>query len=193
MVWLRVIGTKLFLFQRYIVAKTRKQKESLLSALTERIARAKITVLFKYQGLRVQETEELRRAIRQVGAEMLVTKTSLTRIALRQTGIEVSGDALNKPLALLFSYDDEVKPAKELTLFAKSHQAIEILGGILEKKMIDASVIKALAALPSRPELLARMVGAMSGPLQSFVAVLSGLPRNLVTALKQIEQQKQNT
>lgn len=172
------------------MAKTKVQKESMHASLTDKIGRAKAAVLVKYQGLKVKDSEELRKTLRDAGIDMVVPKNTIAKIVLKEQGIEVSGDAFDQPLAMIFAYEDEVRPAKEVVLFAKTHEALEILGGILDKKMIDVSVIKSLASLPSREELLAKMVGSIGAPISGFVNVLAGLPRSLVTALKQIEQKK---
>ncbi|MFA6081934.1 MAG: 50S ribosomal protein L10 [Patescibacteria group bacterium] len=172
------------------MAKTKEAKNQLKDSLSDKLKRAKIAVLLKYQGLKVKDLEELRKSLRNMGIDMVVPKNSIAKISLKEQGIEVTGDAFSQPLAMIFSYDDEVKPAKEITLFAKSHEIVEILGGILENKMIDASVIKQLSTLPSREELLAKMVGSIASPLNGLVNVLSGVPRSLVNALKQIELQK---
>ncbi len=172
------------------MAKTKVQKESMHASLTDKLSRAKSAVLVKYQGLKVKDSEELRKTLRDVGIDMVVPKNTIAKIVLKEQGIEVVGEAFNQPLAMIFAYEDEVRPAKEVVLFAKTHEALEILGGILDKKMIDTSVIKALAALPSREELLAKMVGSLNAPIAGFVNVLAGVPRALVTALKQIEKQK---
>ena len=172
------------------MAKTKQAKEELLLSLKDKLARAKVCVLMKYQGLKVKESEELRIKLREAGIDMVVPKNTVAKIALKEQGVEVTGEAFTQPLAMVFAYEDEVRPAKEIVLFGKTHEVLEILGGIYNNKMIDASVIKSLAALPSRDELLAKMVGSIKSPLNGFVNVLAGVPRALVTALKQIEQKK---
>jgi len=172
------------------MAKTKQAKEELLLSLKDKLARAKVCVLMKYQGLKVKESEELRINLRKAGIDMVVPKNTIAKIALKDQGIEVTGEAFDQPLAMVFAYDDEVKPAKEIVLFGKTHEVLEILGGIYNNKMIDTAVIKSLAALPSREELLAKMVGSINSPLSGFVNVLAGVPRALVTALKQLEIKK---
>ncbi len=173
------------------MAKTKQQKEELLQNLDDKISRIKSAVLIKYQGLKVKDSELLRKTLREANIDMIVTKNSVAKIALKKHGIEVTGDAFDQPMAMVFAYEDEVRPAKEIVLFAKTNEAVEILGGILEKKMIDAGAVKALAALPPREQLLANMVGSLSSPIRGFVTVLSGVPRGLVTALNQIKEQKE--
>lgn len=172
------------------MAKTRAQKEQLRNILQDKLQRAKLAVLVKYQGLKVKDSEILRHSLRAAGIEMIVPKNSIVKIVLKSAGIEVSGDVLDQPLALVFGYEDEVRPAKEIVLFGKSFEVLQILGGILDKKMVDVSTIKALAALPSRQEMLTKMVGSLNAPILGLVNALAGVPRGLVRALGQIEQQK---
>lgn len=172
------------------MAKTKQQKEEMLVSLTDRLSRAKLAVLVKYQGLKVKDTMILRNQLREAGVDMMVPKNAIAKIAFKDSGIEITGEAFDQPLAILFGYEDEVRPAREIVLFGKTHEVVEILGGIVEKKMVDASMIKALAALPSREQLLATMLGSLNAPVSGLVNVLAGVPRAFVTALKQIEQQK---
>ena len=170
--------------------KTREQKEKLIEGLTEKFEKAKSAVLFDYKGLKVKETEDLRKILRDKSAEVIVAKNTLVKIALSKTGIKVREDLLDKPLAIAFSYEDEVTPVKEIDLFAKSHEALEILGGIIEKAYIDEDAVGRLAKLPSREELYAKMVGSVAAPLSGMVNVLAGNIRGLVNVLNAYKETK---
>ena len=165
--------------------KTREQKENLVKSLEEKFAKAKSAVLINYKGLKVKETEELRAKVRAAQAEMNVAKNTLVKIAIKGSGIEVSDEILDQPLAIAFAYVDEVAPVKEIGLYAKEHEALEILGGVLEHKFISADDVKKLAALPSKEELYAKMVGSVALPLSGMVNVLQGNIRGLVNVLSQ--------
>lgn len=168
------------------MAKTREQKESSVAALNDKLDQAKSAVLIDYKGLKVKETEELRKSLRQKSVDFHIAKNTLVKIALKKHGIEFDAEIFKKPIAIAFAMEDEVAPAKEISLFAKKHEALEILGGILEKKMIDAAAVKQLALLPSREELLAKMVGSIASPLSGMVNVLVGNLRGLVNVLQAI-------
>ncbi len=172
------------------MAKTRQQKEQLLTSLEDKLARAKVAVLLKYQGLKVKDSESLRGKLRDLQMDMVVPKNSVAKIALKNAGIEVSGEAFTQPLALIFGYADEVGPAKEIVLFGKTFEALEILGGILDKKMVSAEVIKSLAKLPSREELMGQLAGSLSAPARGLATSISGVARGLVTALNAVKSQK---
>jgi large subunit ribosomal protein L10 len=173
------------------VPKTREQKENLVKSLEEKFAKAKSAVLINYKGLKVKETEELREKVRTIQAEMNVTKNTLVKIAIKKSGIEISEEILDQPLAIAFSYVDEVAPAKEIHLYGKEHEALEILGGILEHQFISADDVRKLAQLPSREELYAKTVGSIASPLSGMVNVLQGNIRGLVSVLSQYSQSKQ--
>jgi len=172
------------------MAKTRVQKESSVAALNEKLDQAKSAVLIDYKGLKVKETEELRGILRQKNVDFHITKNTLVKIALKKHGIEFDSDIFKKPIAIAFAMEDEVTPAKEINLFAKKHEVLEILGGILEKKMIDAAAVKQLASLPSREELLAKMVGSIASPLSGILNVLAGNLRGLVNILNAYKEVK---
>ncbi|MFA7253444.1 MAG: 50S ribosomal protein L10 [Patescibacteria group bacterium] len=172
------------------MAKTREKKEELIARLEEEISGAKAAVLVDYKGLKVKETEDLRNALREKGISFNVAKNSLVKIALKKNGITFEEGIFKKPIAIAFGKNDEVAAAKEIDLFAKKHEAMEILGGILEKKMIDAEMVKKLASLPSREELLAKMVGSIASPLSGMVNVLAGNLRGLVNVLKAVNNKQ---
>lgn len=165
------------------MAKTKEQKQKLLDKLDDKISRMKSAVIVDYKGLKVKETETLRNILREKGVEFNVSKNSITKIALKKGGIEFDGKVFEKPVAIAFAMEDEVAPAKEITLFAKKNEAIEILGGILERKYIDGKMVKQLAALPSREELYGRVVGTIAAPLSGMVNVLAGNIRGLINVI----------
>lgn len=165
------------------MAKTREQKEKLLSSLEDKVARMKSAVIVDYKGLKVKDTEDLRNKLREKGVLFNISKNSLTKIVLTKHGIEFDENVFKKPVAVAFAMEDEIAPAREIALFAKTNEALEILGGILEKKYIDDKMVKRLAALPTREELRGRLVGTIAAPLSGMVTVLSGNIRGLVNVL----------
>lgn len=164
--------------------KTKAKKEEIIAKLETQLASAKAAVLVNYKGMKVTETEELRKILRAKGVTFNITKNTLAKIVLTKNGIEFDKSFFEQPIAIAFADSDEVTAAKEIALFAKKNEAIEILGGIFENKMIDATMVKRLAALPSREELLAKMVGSIASPLSGMVNVMAGNLRGLVNVLK---------
>ena len=171
------------------MAKTREQKKKLIDALDDKISKMKAAVIVDYKGLKVKETEEIRNILRQKGASFNVSKNTLTKIALKKHGILLEDGVFNKPVAIAFAFDDETVPAREISLYAKKSEAVEILGGILENKFIDRESVMRLAALPTKDELYGKLVGVISAPLSGVVNVMSGNIRGMITALSAIEKQ----
>lgn len=170
------------------MAKTRAQKEEQLARLDQEFA-SKKAVFVDYKGLTVSEIEQLRNTLEEKGVKFSVVKNTLAKIALKNSGIEVADDVFIKPVAVAFS-DDEVTPSKEIRNFAKDHANLEILGGVIEKQFVPVSTISALALLPSREELYAKVVGSIATPLSGLVNVMAGNIRGLVSVLKQYSEQK---
>jgi large subunit ribosomal protein L10 len=173
------------------MAKSRQQKEQTLSVLSEKMEQSKGVVFAQFMGLSVNQVTQLRDTLRAEENEMVVAKKTLIGLMLEKAG--QSKDAVKSMhggVAVVFGYKDEVSPAKVLAGFAKDHEMVTFHGGILEGKYIDADQVIALSKLPSRQELLAKMVGSMKSPITGFVNVLGGNLRGLVQVLNQIKEQK---
>lgn len=173
------------------MAKTRVKKELESSALTERLQKMKVAVLTTTAGLKVKDMTELRTALRAEGVEYVVAKKTLVRRALSAAKLEqVDLSPVDSSFSLTFGYDDEVTPAKLLAQFAKTHEALKFLGGILDGAFVDAERMKQLAKLPSRDQLRGQVVGTIAAPLSGFVSVLAGNLRGLVRVLDAVRQKQ---
>lgn len=170
------------------MAKTREQKNGILAKLDTDVESLKGAVLVDYRGLKVKETEELRNKLREKNISFHIAKNTLVKIALKKSGIEIDEKVFKKPLAIAFSSEDEVTPAKEIELFAKKHEALEILAGIMEKNMIDAATVSKLAQLPTKEQLRGQLVGTIAAPISGFVNVLSGNLRGLVNVVRAMSE-----
>ena len=170
------------------MAKSRLQKEEQLVRLNDQFG-SKKAVFVDYQGLSVKEIENLRNSLEEKGVKFVVVKNTLAKIALKNAGIEVADELLKKPVAVAFA-DDEVTPSKEIKNFTKLHENLQILGGVIEKEFVPVSTIEALALLPSREELYAKVVGSIASPLSGLVNVMIGNVRGLVSILSQYQESK---
>ncbi len=168
----------------------RSEKEAVVSAVSERLARASAVILTDFSGLKVDQMTDLRQRLKDAGLEYMVVKNTLLKLASQGTDAEPLTQDLTGPNGLGFSYEDPVELAKVLVNFAKDNPNLEIKQGVLEGKLISAAEVSALAKLPSREVLLAQLLGVMNGVARNLVSVLAAVPRGLVTALKQIEEQK---
>ncbi|AEY64622.1 MULTISPECIES: 50S ribosomal protein L10 [Eubacteriales] len=171
--------------------KILEQKKQVVTDLTEKIKSAQSIVLADYRGLTVEQDTELRNALRKAGVEYKVVKNTLTSLAMKESGIELD-DFLTGPTAMAISSSDAVAPAKVLSEFAKKFDKLELKVGVVEGKVIDLEGVKALAELPSREVLIAKVLGGFNAPISGFVNVLNGNMRGLVVALNAIAEQKAN-
>ncbi len=167
------------------MAKSRPKKELEVEKLVTRLNRMKVAVVTSTSGLNVKGTNELRTALRTAGIDYVVAKKTLVRRALEQAKLADTVDLkpLAESFALSFGYEDEVTPAKVLAKFAKTHETVKFLGGVMERSFVTSEQVTMLASLPSTDELRARLVGSIASPLSGFVRVLNGNLTGLVRVL----------
>ncbi len=173
------------------MAKSRSQKEQDVAALADAFSTSKIAVLTDYRGLNVASVTELRAKLREAGVSYKVAKNTLVRVALSQTKLkDLDMSLFEGPMAIAFG-DDEASTAKLVYEFAKSHDALEIVGAIDEAgTILTTEQVAALAKLPSREQLTATLVGTIAAPLSGFVRVLNGNITGLLYALNAIGESK---
>lgn len=170
------------------MAISKNRKKEIVKELGDKLAKQKSMVFADFAGLKVKDLSELKAKLRASGAEFKVAKKTLMKVAFKEKGIAADPKELSGEIALVMGYDDEVAPAKIVYEFSKTNQNVKILGGLLENKMLAVEQIMALAKLPSKQELLAKLVGSLSSPSRGFVSVLSGNLRGLVRVLSQIKK-----
>jgi large subunit ribosomal protein L10 len=167
------------------------QKKKVIQEILEKIEKAQSVVLVDYRGLNVEEVSELRNKYREAGVEYKVYKNNMMKFAFKEAGLEAFNENLKGPNAVAFSYDDAISAAKVSSEFAKTNEKLEIKAGIVDGDIIDVDGVKALASIPSREVLIAKVLGSLNAPITGFVNVLQGNMRNLVYALNQIAEQKE--
>ena len=169
----------------------RDNKQELVTEMHERLTRAKAVFLADFRGMSVGKATTLRNELRGASVEYRVFKNTLLDRAAQGTDMECLSPFLSGPTAIAISYDDPVSAAKVLSKFAKDPQGKFVLKvGVLSGKLLDVKQIQALADLPSREVLLAKMLGSMQAPATNFVGVLAALPGSLVRVLDAIRAQK---
>jgi len=173
--------------------KNKIQKQEILRNLTEKFKKSKSVVFAGFNALSVKDNENLRAQLRKENSEYYVAKKTLMNIAFKDQMKDLNVREMDGKLAAIFSYEDEVAPAKILGNFRKDkdkENRVFFLGGILENKLLSKAEVEALSQLPSKPELYARLVGTMNAPISGFVNVLAGNIKNLLYVLKAIEEKK---
>lgn len=171
--------------------KILEQKKEVVNSLSQIIKDANGIVLADYRGLTVEQDTQLRNALRKAGIEYRVVKNTMTRFAMKENGLEDISPYLNGPTAMALS-SDPTAPAKLLSEYAKKFDKLQIKAGVVEGKVIDLDGVKALADLPSREVLIARVLGGFNAPITGLVNVLSANIRGLAVALNAILEQKES-
>ena len=161
----------------------RPEKVAVVNEVRERFDSADAALLTEYRGLTVTELAALRGALRESGTEYKVYKNTLVRRAAAEAGITEIDDLLVGPTAIAFISGDAAVAAKALKDFAKTAPALIIKGGLLGKRLLSPADASALAELPSREVLLARIAGGLAAPMQKFAGLLQALPRNFAYGL----------
>ena len=170
---------------------TLRAKEAEVAEIQEKIEKSQSVMFLDYRGLNVAEVTELRNKMRAAGVEYKVIKNTMIRRAAEKAGIEGLDDVLEGPTAVAFGYADPVAPAKILVDFIEDTKKTNLKGGVLAGKAMSEAEIKNLASLPSKEELIAKMLGSLNAPITGLVMALSGVPRNLVYALNAIKEKKE--
>ena len=168
------------------------EKKLIVDELAEKMKKAQAVIFYDYIGLTVAEATELRNQFRAKDIEYKVIKNTMLKRAADALEYDKVDDYLKGPTAVAFSYDDPVAPAKILSDFVKKLKKTQIKSGILNGKVMDVKGVESLATLPSREELLSKMLGSLNAPITSLVMALSGVPRNLVYALNAVKNVKEN-
>ena len=171
---------------------SKEQKKEIIQDLNRKIIDAKAIVFADYSGLRVSDFAQLRAKAREIDIEIKVAKKTLFELALKKANYkDISIKKLEGQIGIAFGFSDEVSPAKILFDFSKTNEKLKLLGGILEKKFIDAAQIIFLAKLPSKQQLLAQIAGGIAAPMSGFINILYGNLRNLIFVLNTIKSKKQ--
>ena len=169
------------------MAITKQKKNELVADLTELLTNAKTTVYAKYQGLTVAELQELRKNARENGVKIKVVKNRLVKVAMGQIAVYKDTDTTGLTGQLLYavSDNDEVAPAKVLAEFAKTHNALELIGGFSDLgNALSEDEVKSLAAMPSKNELIAQVVAQLLSPATDSISALSGGLSGIVSGLE---------
>jgi len=164
----------------------RPEKVQAVAEIKERLESAQAVFLAEFSGLSVKEQQELRRGLRDNGAEFKVVKMTLARRAVDELGINDLEELLVGPTGLAFAQGDPVAAAKTLADFAKAHEVFRIKGGLLGRDFLTPERVGELAMIEPRDVLLGRMAGAFQAPMAKMAGLLAALPRNLATALQQL-------
>ncbi|HEX2254772.1 MAG TPA: 50S ribosomal protein L10 [Thermoanaerobaculia bacterium] len=173
------------------MALSRQQKEQILEGYQGGMANAPHAFLIGFEGITVNQVTGLRAKVRENGGEYVVVKNTLARRAVQGAPMQVLEDLFEGPVAVVFSQDDPVGLAKALTQYAKDIPALQVRGGLVDGQRVEAGQVKDIANLPSREELIAKLLFLLQSPVTRFARVLAALPQGLVVVLDQIRQKQE--
>ncbi|MFH1462287.1 MAG: 50S ribosomal protein L10 [bacterium] len=169
------------------MALNKTQKKKILEDLRGKIARQKAIILVGISGLKVKDISELRKKLKGVEAGIQVVKKTLAELIFKENKLDFKKNQFKEEIALVFGFKDEILPAKAVYQFSKENENLKILGGFIENKSEEAEKFIALAKLPAREELLARLVGSIGAPLSGLVSVLEGNIKGLIRVLAKVK------
>jgi large subunit ribosomal protein L10 len=170
----------------------RTEKQSFVSDLRERVRKAPVVYLTDFTGLDVKSITKLRRSLKASGAEYMVVKNRLAKLAFDETELPNIFEDLTGPTGVVFGTEDAVAPAKALSDFAKEHDSKPAFKlGILDRKVLDAEQIGRLARLPSREVLLSQLLGVLQAPMSLLAAALEGKLQEMAGLLDALHEKRQ--
>lgn len=167
-------------------SRQREKKEAIVAKLAEKAARAKAFVFTNPSGMTHKQLEQLKKGLKRVDAELVITKNTLLKLALRDDALK----HLSGQTATLFSYGDTLAALKELAKTIKSLNLPTVKLGLIDGKTLHSDEVTRLATLPSREVLIAQLVSTMQAPLYRLHRALQWNPQRLVFTLKAVEQSK---
>jgi large subunit ribosomal protein L10 len=166
------------------------EKAAIIAETAALLKDAQAVVLARYSQLSVADMNDIRRDLGQNGVTVKVVKNTLIKRAADAVGIEGLEPYLEGPTVLLASVADPVAPARMVQQKARTYRTLEVKAGVLGQRVLSAAEVQALAALPSREQLLAQVVGTLAAPIQRLVWVLDAPLTNLARVLDQVRQQR---
>jgi Ribosomal protein L10 len=171
--------------------KTRETKQRDLNALTESLQNSKSAMVVSFTKLTVTKDQEFRSRLREAGAEYRVVKNTLARIAVKGTEFEQASDFLKGVTAIAWTENDPVVLSKAISKFMKDNADIYTFKtGVVDGKLVDIKQLTTIANLPSKEELISKLLFVINAQAQRLVTVINAVPRNLAIVIKQIGDQK---
>lgn len=167
-----------------------EQKTETINDLSQQMTAAKSIVLADFTGLDVASVTQLRRSLRSASVDYRVVKNRLAKRAASDAGLSSLEEFFSGPTAMAFGLDDPLEPIRVLQKFVDTGGKLSIKSGFMDGQVLSPEQVKALASLPSRDELLGKVIGAVQSPMYGLVGVFSALLRNLAGVVSAIEEAK---
>lgn len=169
----------------------RAEKTEAIAGMTEELGKVPHAFLIDYKGLTVPAVTELRRQVRATGSQYLVVKNTLVLRAVKDSPLGTLSSHFSGMTAVAYSRTDIVALAKVLHTFGKTNPNVKVKAALVDGKPVSAASLEALASLPSRPEMIGRLLGLMQSPVRRLVTVLSAPHRGIAATVAAIAKQKE--
>lgn len=166
------------------MAKSKEQKETILTQYVEWVSKSQAVVLIEYSGLKMSNLDAIRVKVREAGGEFHIVKNTLAKLALEKAGFNVPADYTEKSTAIGFAFSDPAGFAKALTEATKGMEAVKIKGGFMGAVTLKPAEVKALASLPPLPIMRAQLLGILQAPASKLVRTLAEPGRQVAYVVK---------
>ena len=170
--------------------KPKSKKEQELNALKKDLAEAKNLIVAQFKGITVEQDTELRGKIRATGSKYRVVKNTLAKIAAKGTPAEGLEKSLEGSTSIAYNNTDPVALAKALTAYAKANPVFVFKAGMVEGRVVNIADLGAIASLPSKEELIVKILFLLNAPAQGLATAVNGVARNLAVVVGQAIEQK---
>lgn len=172
--------------------KVLEEKQQVVADLAEQLKKSCVGVVVDYKGISVADDTKLRKELRESGDQYKVVKNTLLKLALKEAGIEGLDPVLEGTTAVALSDKDYIHAAKTLYTFEKNTKGatLKVKAGFVDGKVLSKDDVAELATLPSKEELVAKVLGSLNAPITGFVTVLNGTMKALVVALNAIAEKQ---
>lgn len=169
---------------------TKAFKQDKIKMIKDKLEKAQVAIVTEYKGYSVDEITALRRKLQKDDGDYTVTKNTLAKLAVKGTNFEILADSFKGPIALAFGFKDQVSPAKAVASFIKETKKGEIIAAALDGKLLSADEAKALATLPSKEEIYAKMLGCVNSPASGIANSVNGVITQLVRTMAAVRDTK---
>ena len=173
------------------MSTARAEKAAVVAEVRDKFAASNAVIVSEYRGLTVGALAKLRRTLRPLGAEYKVYKNTLVKIAARDGSMSAVEGMVGGPVAITFINGEVSAVAKAMREIAKENEALKLKGAVVDGKAVDVKGLRALADLPSREVMLAKLAGLLKAPMANTAYMLSALPRKAAYGLKALVEQKE--
>lgn len=170
---------------------TQKKKREIVAELTDKFRRASGFYLVEFMGMTVDQAIRFRRELRKKGIEYKVAKNTLIYRALQEVGItNIPDDKFVKSTGVVFAYEDSIAPAKIIKEVSEKTEPLKLKAAVIEGAYYDGSQLKTLASLPSKPELIAGILGSLNAPVSGIVGAINAVMRDVASLIEEVAKKK---